>query len=306
MAGTEVVVGIDGSATSAHALDWAAAEAARRSVPLLVVHASEAVDSAAYSTATLRAIREDAIAHGQELLGTATLSVAARHPDLPVKVLLRHERAAEVLLQLAGRAAVLVLGTQGGNRLTGALLGSVSQRVAAHAGCPVVVVGSDARLLGEDAGVLVGVSETPGGHAALRFGCEEAARLATPLTAVRAYGVFSRAAHGQVYGPLLGLREQQQAVLDRSVAWARAEYPEIDVQPRLIDEVPTYALARIARHAQLLVLGCRHPDNHWPSRLGPVTAALLHHSPCPVAVIGVPPGSARPAEPTPTTTGASR
>ncbi|HTZ45294.1 MAG TPA: universal stress protein [Jatrophihabitans sp.] len=285
---SDVVVGIDGSATAAHALDWAAAEAGRRGVRLVVVYANEVVDSAAYSTATLRAMQRDSLAHGSELLGHAGLTVAAKHPDLSMTTLLRQQRPSDALLDLARLADLVVVGTHGGHRLTGALLGSVSQRVAAHAVCTAVVVGSDVRQLAPRYGILAGVSDSPGGRAALRFACEEAARTGAPVTAMRAYGVFSRTAHNQLYGPLLGLRRHEADLLDGIVEWLTGEYPGVRVEPALVEENPTDALARASRSADLLVLGCRHSDDHWPSRLGPVTAALLHHSACPLAVVGVP------------------
>ena len=46
---------------------------------------------------------------------------------------------AEVLMQQAERAELLVVGSRGHGRIFGALLGSVSQYVAGHAACPVVV-----------------------------------------------------------------------------------------------------------------------------------------------------------------------
>ncbi|HEU5268663.1 MAG TPA: universal stress protein, partial [Jatrophihabitans sp.] len=75
-------------------------------------------------------------------------------------------------------------------------------------------------------------------------------------------------------------------------------------------EEPAESLAVLARDAELLVLGCRHPDDHWPSRLGPVTATVLHHSPCPVAIVGiprtVPPDHPAAGEPAALTPGAPR
>lgn len=48
---------------------------------------------------------------------------------------------AEVLLRAAAYSRLLVVGSRGHGKLIGALLGSVSQYVAAHATCPVVVIG---------------------------------------------------------------------------------------------------------------------------------------------------------------------
>ncbi|MGH8964380.1 MAG: universal stress protein [Actinomycetes bacterium] len=47
---------------------------------------------------------------------------------------------AEVLLQAAEGSELLVVGSRRHGKILGALLGSVSQYVAAHAACPVVVI----------------------------------------------------------------------------------------------------------------------------------------------------------------------
>jgi nucleotide-binding universal stress UspA family protein len=48
--------------------------------------------------------------------------------------------AAEVLLQAAAHAQLLVVGSRGHSKIIGALLASVSHYLAAHAPCPVVVI----------------------------------------------------------------------------------------------------------------------------------------------------------------------
>jgi nucleotide-binding universal stress UspA family protein len=284
----DIVVGIDGSINAALALDWAADEATRRTSRLVVVHASAVLDSAAYSSATLDMMRADATLHGERVLTEAVTAMATLHPGLPVTTILRHDRPADVLIELSGPNSIVAVGSRGGNRVSGALLGSISQRVAAHAAGTVAVIGAGGRGHSSAKAILVGVSNSPGGRAALDFACAEAALRGCRVTAVRAYGVFGRSRHLQIYGALPGLREYEAAVLSEATRRLQAEHPEAPIDCELVDEEPTVALARLARDAELLVLGCRHPDDHWPSRLGPITGALLHHVPCPVAIVGLP------------------
>jgi nucleotide-binding universal stress UspA family protein len=287
MDGTEIVVGVDGSISAVNALGWAADEAARRSAPLVIVYASAVVESAAYSAATLQMMRADAAVHGEQVLTEATTAIAGQHPRLRVTTLLRHQRPAEALIELSSRCALVVVGSHGANRVIGALLGSVSQRVAAHATGAVVVVGSNGPIRSSELGILVGISDTTGGRAALDFACTEAARRGCRVTAVRAYGTFGEYRNGHLYGSLPGLRAAEATCLSQLMDLARAEYPAVTIDSQLLQQAPTEALARLARDADLLVLGRRHPAG-YPSRLGPITATLLNHSPCPVAVVGHP------------------
>jgi nucleotide-binding universal stress UspA family protein len=293
----DIVVGIDGTINAALALDWAADEAARRTDRLVVVYAGAVLDSAAYSSATLEMMRADATVHGEQVLTEAISSVSALHPDLPVTTLLRYDRPAELLIELSGPNSMVVVGSRGGNRVSGTLFGSVGQRVAAHAVGTVVVVGDGRGGRAGSHGILVGVSDSPGGRAALEFGYAEAALRGCRLTAVRAYAGFGRSGHS--FSALPGLREHEAELLSDAVNRLQHEHPGLPLDCELVDQEPTRALAALARDAELLVLGCRRPDDHWPSRLGPITGELLHSTPCPVAIVGIP----QPADQHPTVIG---
>jgi nucleotide-binding universal stress UspA family protein len=249
------------------------------------VYASAVVDSAAYSSASLQMMRSDAAVHGERVLKEAATAATGQYRRLPITTLLRHEHASDALISLSGQAALVVVGSRGVNRVVGALLGSVSQRVAAHATGTVVVVGNSDPLRSSQLGILVGVSDSDGGRAALDFACAEAARRGCRLTAVRAHGGFGRSRQGLSEELHSG---QDATILSEAADRMRAEYPQLAVDARLIDQVPAQALARLARDAALLVLGCRHQTGHRGSRLGPITAGLLRSSPCPVAVVGNP------------------
>ena len=62
--------------------------------------------------------------------------------DSPVKIStsVQEGNAAQVLLEAADGADLLVVGSRGHGGFTGALLGSVSQHCAHHAPCPLVIV----------------------------------------------------------------------------------------------------------------------------------------------------------------------
>jgi nucleotide-binding universal stress UspA family protein len=127
-----IVVGVDGSLASKAALAWAVGQAARTDAVVEVVTAYywfpmpiEEVDFKGLATHMV----EDAI-------------LDAADQGAPVKIISKVVRgnAAKVLMDAAGGAELLVVGSRGHGGLTGALLGSVSQQCVHHATCPVVVV----------------------------------------------------------------------------------------------------------------------------------------------------------------------
>lgn len=65
---------------------------------------------------------------------------AASFPDVPVSFVAGAGRPAEVLLAEARGAVLLVVGSRGSGGFTGLVMGSVTQKVLAHAECPVAVL----------------------------------------------------------------------------------------------------------------------------------------------------------------------
>ena len=130
-----VVVGVDGSAGAQGALRWAAEEARIRTARLRVVHAWSYLDQPSggfdpgYGEEDAHRLVDQSI----DRLGDATDGIdIERVPvcDLP----------ARGLLDAADGADLLVVGARGVGGFGGLLLGSVSQQVAHHAPCPVVIV----------------------------------------------------------------------------------------------------------------------------------------------------------------------
>jgi len=141
------VVGVDGSEGGASALEFAAGEAAFRGARLRIVsawqvpavayggHFGPPLDATTWDAFRLRAqqVADDALAETKKL-----------HPSLEGEALVVQGHPADVLLAQGADALLIVVGRRGLGGFRSLLLGSVSQQVAQHATCPVVIVNQPA------------------------------------------------------------------------------------------------------------------------------------------------------------------
>lgn len=130
-----VLVGIDGSPASKLATEIAFDEASRRRVDLVAVHAwsdTEIIELPGLDWSAVKAEEERLLAEG--LAGWRE-----RYPDVTVHRLLACDRPARVLVETSESAQLVVLGSHGRGRLTGVLLGSVSNAVVQSVRMPVIV-----------------------------------------------------------------------------------------------------------------------------------------------------------------------
>ena len=137
-----VVVGVDGSAGSRRALEWAVREARVRGGVLHVVVAWQHPQSYAGNIWGLgldpsfdREIAGAAAEEAVRLTREAVTDVSVETTSAAVE-----GHPAQVLLDEVGPDDLLVVGSRGHGGFVGALIGSVSQHLLAHATCPVVVV----------------------------------------------------------------------------------------------------------------------------------------------------------------------
>ena len=143
-----IVVGVDGSEASRAALRWAAEEAGLRSVPLVLVHVWSFVPPRPIGDPGLFAVPVGDLpgqldaergAAAAALEGAASEALAVV-PGIEVEEKLVEGDAGDALVSESESAQLLVVGSHGRTGFRAALLGSVSQHVANHAACPVVVV----------------------------------------------------------------------------------------------------------------------------------------------------------------------
>jgi nucleotide-binding universal stress UspA family protein len=138
-----IVVGVDGSARSRPALEWAVNEASVRHVPLTVLTVNQAVSghwtrSAAYPRDLQRTKQAREVARVEADSVLKQVGNGSWLPPVTVRAVTG--LPAEELLSAAADADMIVVGSHGASGLKELLTGSVSAEVTHHAHCPVVVI----------------------------------------------------------------------------------------------------------------------------------------------------------------------
>jgi nucleotide-binding universal stress UspA family protein len=279
-----VVVGVDGSGPALTAVDWAVDEAARRGVPLRLVHASlwERYEGAVAPAGTeLPAERLMA----RQVTDTATQWARRRDAEVTVWTSVLPEDPVSALVHASAGACVLVTGSRGRGGPRELLLGSVSRTLAAQARCPVIVVrGDTAGLAGSHERILLGAGDPATCGEAVRFALCEAELRDCVLDVVRAGRRTAASPGTDETQPRAGAR-RDAAVLDELLHQARAEHPSVRVRATTAEGPAHRVLVDRSAAADLVIVGARRATGHPGPQLGRTTRALLHHAQCPVAVV---------------------
>lgn len=284
-----IVVGIDGSEGARKAARWAALAAARHHTSVTLIHALGYAEL--YGGQVVpppEGLKDDLRTRGWKLLREASAearSVAGGE----VKVELRSDSAAEVLVDASAKAELLVLGESGHNRVTTVLGYSVTSALAAHAHCPVVSVHGDgwdtpsAKYLP----VVVGVDGGLVSEHAIALAFREADALGAELVAVHAWGtdntvrVFGEASNEFEWAPLA---EGERRLLSQRLAGWCEKYPDVTIRQVVAQDRAAHELAQWSHKAQLLVVGSRGRGGFAGLLLGSTSQSLIHHATCPVLI----------------------
>ncbi|MFJ9582506.1 universal stress protein [Streptomyces acidicola] len=283
-----LVVGVDGSDAALTAVDWAVDEAARHGLPLRLVYASLWAHYEGAVTADDRERPSEQVM-AENIVRSATERARRRNRGVTVSAEVVPEEAVDALLREGLQAFAVVTGSRGRGELKGMLLGSVGLVVAARAHCPVIVVrGNQAALAGTHERILLGAGNPVTSGEAVRFAFREAEARRCPLDVVRAWrspahqtSRPSRSAGEPARYP----RERASALLDALLHDAVADHPGVRVRPDTVEGPARKVLLRRADAADLVIVGAQRRQDHFGLQLGRVTHTLLHHAPCPVAVV---------------------
>jgi nucleotide-binding universal stress UspA family protein len=293
-----VIAGVDGSAESLAAAEWAAREAERRDRPLRLVHAwnwHPRQGDGVPANAAERYLAGRALRQAEDRVRGAVPAV--RLYDAQVE-----GPASAALLKEAEQGDLLVLGSRGLSGFTGLLVGSVALGVVAKATRPVVLVRAGEEAEDEHFPESDGSPSTRTGYRDVAVGLDlgdpcdqviefafEAARLRhARLRVVHAWQPPSALSLGP--GDIALADDPQQGrewegFLDAVLKVWRDKYPDVEVVGAVAEGKATPALIRAASSASLLVVGHRLAERPVGPRTGPVTHAVIHHVGCPVAVV---------------------
>jgi nucleotide-binding universal stress UspA family protein len=294
-----VAVGVDGSAGSRAALAYALAAAAERGVGLDVIAGYTVelayVGGAPLAVPDVTAIRNGIQAGTEDLVAEVRAEVAAGGvpgvAEVDVRIVVAAGSVAQLLIDHAHGAEMLVVGSRGRGAVRSALLGSVSLHCVTRARCPVVVVHPGATA-SPDPRVVVGVDGSPGGRAALEAAVSEAARTGATVDAVVSYAIeeYWTDLGTVVVPPVDVILERLRAQIDEVVTAvladrAAAGLPVPAVTTAVVEGPAADVLVDRSRTARLLVVGGRAHGTLRGLLLGSVALACAMHASSPVMVV---------------------
>ncbi|OHV03744.1 universal stress protein [Mycobacterium talmoniae] len=284
-----ILVGVDGSPSSAAAVDWAARDAAMRGASLALVHIlAPPVVMTFPETPMPPGYAEWQEEQGQRHIRDALELVRGRTgPAGPLQVSGETMIGSTVptLVELSTQATMIVVGCRGHGRLRRSLLGSVSSSLVRHAHCPVAVIHDWEDPLAPDPGqapVVVGIDGSPVSEAATALAFEEASFRGVELVAVYAWhdvSVFEFPG-----ADVAAMQADGELVLAERLAGWQERYPDVSVRRVVACDRPADQLIEQSQSAQLVVVGSHGRGGFTGMLLGSVSTAVVQSARVPVIV----------------------
>jgi nucleotide-binding universal stress UspA family protein len=197
--------------------------------------------------------------------------------------------APTTLIAASRVAGMVVMGSHGRSALPSALVGSVSQQVAVHSRCPVVIVrensNPDTAVSGH---VVVGVDGSEASQPGIGYAFAYAASTGRSIVAVHTW--WWEPLEGTSMGePWMGdwteIATQESTVVSESLAGWKDTYPGVPVRSHIVRGDPVVELLDQSRDAGLIVVGSRGRGGFIGLLLGSVSRRVLKRATCPVAVV---------------------
>ncbi|MGK2950729.1 MAG: universal stress protein [Acidimicrobiales bacterium] len=281
----KIIVGVDGSEGSAHALSWAVAEAAVRGWGVRAIMAWGWVDQRRTLLGETfdPGFSEDA---ARDTLADYLDSAVGQEAARGIERIVVAELPARALIDASKGAALLVVGARGLGGFGGLLLGSVSQRCLHGAHCPVAVLRSEAQPHIRHERVVVGVDGSPGATAALRWAVDEAAARSAVLETLHAWQPPFMGGY-----PLTALSDpavyEQAAgeVLQEALAGVDTSGLARPPQPSLVQGSAAGSLVDSSERADLVVVGAHGRSRLHGTLVGSVSQQVAVHATSAVVVV---------------------
>jgi nucleotide-binding universal stress UspA family protein len=263
---------------------WAAREAERRDALLRIVHAFDWEWHAARYTVGSEYL-DEARQHADAVIANATDEASGVAPAIHIKADAVIGNPVPQLLDSAADADLLVVGNRGRGGFASLLLGSVSQRLALHASCPVVVVRGDS-----DAGVVaVGVDNSPAAEQVLDAAFTAATERGCGVVVIHTYlpptplWLASDVSAVEVETPEQDAIERER--LEKQLVPWREKFPDVPVETLISHDSAAGVLVGVSKSAQLVVVGSRGHGALAGALLGSTGMQLVHHAQCPVLIV---------------------
>lgn len=272
-----VVVAFDGSDDAVLALRSGVSFARLAEAPLRVVVArGDYWKASAWAEQWTRELAEEWLVAADKVLA---------EEKAQAETSIRYGNPSGVLVEESASARLIVVGARGHGQAIAALNGSVSQHVARHAVCPVLVV----RPMKDPHSrhVVVGVDGSAASLRALDFAVEYAERRALFLDVLTVPHHWEPGSAGYPDLTMVELAEARRADEQRTLAAIQAvvgKHPDIHARVEQPHRSAASALIRASKSARLVVVGSRGRGGFEALLLGSVSAAVLHRAHCPVAV----------------------
>jgi nucleotide-binding universal stress UspA family protein len=280
-----VVVGVSGSKSSREAVRWAADDAARRHVPLQIVHALftplDHGPGLSYGPADFGRLESE----GLRLLETAQRQATELAPDIEVSTELIRAPKGPALIDRSKAAQMIVIGGRAQRALSRGMLGSLGSALTRHAHCPVAVLHFSANdpwdLSRPRRAVVVGVDGSDNSNPAIEIAFEEASLRDAKVVALHAWSQDSHYLH---VGDWDAVETAEQALLAESLAGFAERYPDVPVERIIVESQPFRHLYDFSKDAELLVVGSHGRGGFAGMTLGSTSQALLNAVSCPMIV----------------------
>ncbi len=282
-----IAVAVDGSAESDAAVRWAAREALLREANVTLVHVVAPVVvtwPVGYLRASYAEWQEENAQHVVEQAQKIFQAEVGNETLPAVKAQVLHDYAAPGLVAASRDAEMIVAGSRSLGAISGTLLGSVSRTLLHHARCPVAIIhANEADAQHSTAPVVVGIDGSPASEAATALAFDEASRRHVDLVALHAWSdvgitpVMGMDWHGY---EALG----HEVLAERLAGW-QEQYPDVQIQRRIVCDRPARWLVDESEDSQLVVVGSHGRGGFAGMLLGSVSTAVAEAAKCPVLVV---------------------